>query len=821
MLITAGAVACADAPPERIEIVVDTNAVAHVYAPSDEGAFFGAGYQTATDRLYQLEMIRRFALGRRAEVLGEQALGDDTLARFANLRRWGKADYDLTRRTYPQRAKLVAAWVAGINRRIDEIRSRRAPLPFGFAELDFMPERWSDVDPYMILKGAALANDKSIEFEIAIAFLSELFPDKVGAIELFRPGQPAVIVPSEQVAVTAPRAPAATTTRPRLTWEQLDDAQRARVAVFFRKLADHAQRLPRMASNNWAVAGSFTANGRPLLAGDPHLSFSFFGAPYPIHLNSKDAGGSFDVAGIAYPGTPGITLGANDHLGWAVTTALLDVTDVWEVESVEGAVRIAGELVPATYREETIVVRDPGAPVGVGREEVVTYTDVEGYGVMLPQQLLADLPISRDYLVGWTGFEARPIRWFMELNDVETLDEFEAAVERSDEMNYNFIGATADGIAYRTGVDVPDRADWRGARAPWRVLPGEDAGTLWSGAVLPPERLPRERDPARGWLASSNNDPFGFTTDGDVDNDPWYYGALFAPGYRAGRVQDELRRLVAAGAVTVEQMQALQLDTHSLLADHLLPLLAAARDRMATDPALATFRDDPKLARVIALLVDEWDRTMVRSSSGAVAFHAFMHFASELALADDILFGYDFAVELFAPFIFKIADLALRGEYPRGAEILQEGRDVILLEAARRTATYLEAQFGSVEPAAYRYGDVKVTAFKNALGAGFDLFSMPSDGGEDSVNVSANMAFDPDGARWRTTTVAVERHVVEFDGDGRPVLWYATPFRGPGEPEAPANRAALDEYLEGRYQRMLVHRDEIEASAASRIELLR
>jgi penicillin amidase len=821
-------VGCGATGGEAIEIVVDRDGVPHVYAPSDEAAFYGVGYQTAVDRLYQLEMIRRFALGRRAEVLGEDGLADDRLARFADLSRWGRADFALTEAEHPERARLIRAWVDGINRRIEEVRRGRVDPPFGFAENDFLPEPWAYEDPYVILKGAGLANDRSIEFEVAVTLLTQLFPDAFAAIELFRPAYPNVTMPPEgRVPLSAPGpAPAV----PRATgprWEDLDEESRANVREALGRLLDQALRLPKLASNNWAIAGEHTDSGRPMIAGDPHLAFDFFGSPYPLHFSSREAGGRYDVAGIVYPGTPGITMGGNDRIAWAVTTAALDVTDIWQVEREAGGVRMGDAVVPLTRREEAIIVREEGQPAGVGRTVNAVYQDVEGYGVLLPRELAMGIPLPGDFLVSWTGFKARPLRWFLEVNDAATLDDFDAAVDRSDEQNYNYLGASADGITYRVGTEVPDRAEWSGPRAPWKAMQGDDAGSLWTGAALPPDRLPRARDPERGWLATANNDPFGFTLDGSLDGDPWYLGALFEPGYRAHRVEEELTRLTSRGAVTLDEMTGLQTDSRSTLADGLLPLLGEAHGRVATDAALAEFRGDADLDRVVALLVDEWDRRMTRDSSGAVAFHAFLHFVAEGALRDDVAVAYDFAVELLAPYVFKIADLALRGVYPDGDRILQRGdcpsgcRDLILLDAARATTAWLGRHFGGVDPAGYRYEDVKVTSFQNALGAGFELFTHPSDGGEDTVNVSTNMAFDPDVPMWVTTWVAVERHVATFDPDGRPALFYTTPFVGPADPDSALNQGALSDYIEGRYRRLLTRRDEIEAAAVSRTTITR
>jgi penicillin amidase len=801
--------ACSSPP----EVLIDDSGVAHIYAATDEDAWYAAGYQVATDRLYQMEMLRRFAHGRLAEVVGEEGLRRDIMARTFDLPRWGRLDHQLTKEVDPERAGVVDAWVDGINRRIEEVRSGEAARPFGCRteDHDFVPEPWTPEDPYIVLKGAGLALDQTLEFEIALSMLDRLYGATMDSISLFMPAHPVFGVPEEDrpgptAARTAPRARRRDRPAP-------SDA----VADAMRRFAAIAKELPRpKGSNNWAVAGTHTASGRPLLAGDPHLGFDFFGAPYPLHVNSADAGGTYDVAGFAYPGTPGIALGHNRRLAWTATSAFGDVMDVWRLQrSADGTeANVGGEMLPIATRVEDILVRGEGDPVGSGRVEIRVYESIEGVGVILPEDLLP-IPLG-DYLVAWTGFTARPARWFMELNRAENLDDFEAAVGRMREMNYNFVAATAEGIAYRVGVEVPVRTV-TDAVTPWRAMAASDPTTLWSADRLDADRLPAGRDPESGRLSTANNDPFGFTEDGRVDDDPWYYGALFAPGYRARRIDDELARMTAAGAVTIEDMQALQADLHSTLADDLLPLLTAAHGRIGRDDALSTFRDDADLDALIVLLA-AWDRRMARDSSGALAFHAWLRSMAAEVMADDIPLAWDFAIELQTIFPLKIAALAVAGRYP-DERLLEDGADVALLRAAQTTSQFLRNQFGSVQEGAFSFADRKVVRLDHALGWGMPLFDRASDGGEDTVNVSQNIAYDPESEVWPTTFVSVERTTFRFAEDGTPEAWVTFPLAASADADADEHDRALTAWIDVRPRRLLFDRQEIEAVAVRRIEV--
>jgi penicillin amidase len=806
VLFVALSILASCSPP--IEIIVDEAGVTHVYGQTDVDAWYGAGYQTAADRLFQMEMLRRFARGQLSEVLGEAGLLRDKQARIFDFPRWGQADLEATQDADPERAELISAWVAGINARIAEVESGDVPAPFGFRadQFDFVPEPWSEVDPYIILKGAGFALDKTLEFEIAMSLVYLLYPDAFAALLPFQPAHPVWGVPPEDqptqvAAFYGPDQPESITP---LLWD----------GPINKTMLD----WPRpVGSNNWAVQGRFTANGRPLIAGDPHLGFDFFGAPYPLHVNSKDGRGTYNVAGFAFPGTPGIALGHNDAVAWTCTSAFADVMDVWSVTRVDGGVQVGDEVLPLTTRIESILVRDPGSPMGEGTTVVETFEEVEGVGVLLPIELLP-IPFG-DYLVVWTGFEGRPARWFMELNRVADLDEFEAAVGRMEEMNYSFVAADAGGIAYRVGVSVPDRPDVAGPRAPWKSMDGNDAGSLWTGERLDDRRMPHGRAAERGWIATANNDPFGFTDDGNIANDEWYYGAFFAPGYRAHRIQEELERLTARGDLTLEDMQDMQRDLHSSLADTLVPLLADALSHVGSDPDLASFESRDDVALLVELITN-WDREMARESAGALAFHSWARHVAEATLADDLGLAWGFAIDLKPLFMMKIATMALAGDFPDASPVLQEGRDTILLSSAARTADWLTGRFGGVD-AEFKWSDLKVTSLDHAYGFGLELFSVETDGGEDTINVAQDITFAPDAERWVTSYVSVERTVSRFRDDGTPEAWVNFPLAGAADPNSEATAAALEDYVEGRYRRVLFERAEIDSHAVDRLEIQR
>lgn len=404
-----------------------------------------------------------------------------------------------------------------------------------------------------------------------------------------------------------------------------------------------------------------------------------------------------------------------------------------------------------------------------------------------------------------------------------TLDEYEAAVDKMEVGGFNFVAADKTGITYRCQMNVPDRGDPSARQMPYVVVDGTDPGALWNG-FLPPEKLPRSRAAVEGWVATANNDPWGFTFDGDVHNDPWYYGGFYAPGFRAHGIVTGIEELAARGGITVEDMQALQTDTESQSAEMVLPVLAEAWAAVDTNEDLAQFRDRPELETLAQLLTVDWDHKMDRTSAGALAYRVWLLLLTEEMLADELSVLYGEILKAQPTFIIKIPSLALTGQYPNGDAIMQQGRDVLLMRALDRTAEFLQSRFGGVDPSLYTWGDMHGTKFDNPFGMRLDGGWAPSDGGDDTVNISGSSFLDEAGSaiaeRFDSHAGAIFRVVTTFDENGLPVAHANFPRGNSGDPDSPHFADTVDDWIEGEYQQLPFTREEVDAAAEATITLV-
>lgn len=806
----------------EVEILIDDRGIPHIYAQNDRDLFYAAGYQMASDRLFQMDLMRRRAYGRGAEVLGEIKVDEDKLSRLFNFQKWGKQDAARMLKEQPADYALFSAWVAGLNKRIDEIAAGTHPLPYGFGtnEANFTPERWDNVDPFVIAKMISFGNSNSLEYEFLATVVQRIAPAAYAAIELLRPGMPTFTMPKEdrpaagalpnQQRPIADLKAAATAALP------------ADAAASLHRMHNALQGFHVLGSNNWAIDGRFTDNGKPLIANDPHQPLQSPSVMYAQHLNSADGGGGFDAAGFGFAGAPGVQLGHNRNLHWAATTGFADCMDLYSVGSDGKTITIGGKTATITKRREEIKVK--GAPSTVLEAE-----DVDGFGVLLgdalpfPEALVVDA--GRRVLINWTGFRAtNEAEAFLGMARASNRDEWERSVDKMEVGTFNWLAADKDGISYHVHTLVPDRGDPSARQMPFTVVDGDDPGYLWSGQSLPASKLPQSRAEQTGYIVTANNDPFGFTADGDVGNDPWYYGAFYDPGYRAARIEKRILELTGKGKVGVADMQAIQTDTHSGVADQLLPVLAEAYAQVPTDDNLAPYRDRPELDTLLKLMTVEWKRDMQQEEAGALAFHVFAHFLATQILEDDLILAFSPVLEASAITALKLTSLAATGQYPDGDKLMQGGRDGLVLEALDQTAQWLTLEFGSVNPGMYTWGERHGTGFRNAFGGKLDAGWIATHGGEDTVNVSSTVFYAP----MSTTEVAnpfeshdgpVFRVVSRFLDDGTPEAMVNFPRGNSGEPGSEHFGDTVEDWRAGVYKKYPYTRAEVDAAMTTKIVL--
>jgi penicillin G amidase len=475
----------------------DALGIPHLEGSSSLDLMRAQGYVTAQDRLWQMDVMRRRALGELADAFGEGALRADQEIRTLGL---NVASDEALGLLSPDLRAAVEAYADGVNA---YITAHADALPIEFRLLRYGPRPWEARDTIAVGKLLALDLAKGWDSEAFRATVGDPLPPDVQEV-LF----PATF-PHDRILVgrdgAAPPLPVAS------------DGDTAR------------------GSNNWVISGAHTATGRPLLANDPHLTLGVPSIWAAVHLS----GGGLNVAGVALPGTPGVILGRNDHVAWGCTNVEDDSADLYVEEvSPDGlSTRTPDGWAPVQVRQERILVRE--GTLSAARRTVDHPVRVTRHGPLIEIR-------ARKYALGWTALRgAAELPAFALANRARGFEDFREAVRQFPGPSQNFVYADVDGhIAWYSAGRLPIRRGAGGER-PYR---GAAADGDWMGLV-PFEELPHLVDPPSGRIVTANNRLVGAdypyrVTRGGIG--PWRAAALFeALESRGGWTADDMVRLQA------------------------------------------------------------------------------------------------------------------------------------------------------------------------------------------------------------------------------------------------------------------------------------
>ncbi len=554
---------------EPVSVIYDSLLIPHIFARNNNDLYLAQGYVTAMHRLWQMEFQTHAAAGRVSEIVA----GDAILDYDRRQRRLGMMFGARQALTSMEQHPAVVQYTKGVNAYIESLRYE--DLPFEYKLLDYTPEPWTPVKCALLLKNMAQTlnfGDKDIEMTNALKLFGKemvdlLYPDNehVGDPIVDKPGQwnftpvslgntpPAL--PDELIGVSKPPPPD-----------------------------------PTIGSNNWAVAGSKTYTGSPMLAGDPHLQLSLPSIWYAIQLNAP----GINTMGVSLPGVPTITIGFNDSIAWSVTNAQRDLVDWYKIEfkdKTRDHYLLDGEWVKTNKVVEQISVRGS-----------TTYYDTVVYThwgpVVYDESFHANNELN-GYAFRWIAHDAsEEINAFYRLNRAKNHSEFSEALNFFSMPAQNFVFASVSGdIAMRIQGKFPVRRKDEGKF----VLDGSKRSSGWQ-AFIPNDHNITDKNPARGFVSSANQYPADSTY-------PYYITATHYEAYRNRRINDVLR---SSGNITYRDMMKLQLDNYNLKAAESLPTFLGYLDSAALT----------QLQKQAYHTLRSWDYVNSANSAGASYYEA-------------------------------------------------------------------------------------------------------------------------------------------------------------------------------------------------------
>ena len=666
------------------EVMRDRYGIPHIFAASLEDASFALGYVHAQDRLWQMEMSRRIAAGRVAELVGVGALEADRFLRTLGVRRSAEANL---RVLDAETRKLLESYAAGVN----AFLASDPVLPLEFWLTGARPEPWTPVDSVAWTKMMAWDLGGNFRNELLRMSLARTLP--LARIHQFLPPypgeQPPAIVDLKELYGALER----------------DAVQ----------LAQFAPDNDGLGSNNWVVSGARSESGKPLLANDPHLGLTAPPVWYFAHLSAPGV----NVIGSTLPGVPAIILGRNERIAWGFTNTGPDVQDLY-IEKLDAS---GGYLAPEGARqfrviEETIRVK--------GAESEKLRVRVSRHGPVISDVLRsAQDAAPRGHVIAfaWTALaeDDRSMQAALKFARAGEWDGFLAAARDFQSPQQNIVYADIEGnIGFVAAGRVPVRKpanDLQGM-AP---APGWLAKYDWDGTI-PFEQLPRSFNPASGAIVTANHriTPPGYAH---------FISSNWEPPYRADRIQELLD---AAPKHTVQSFARIQADVVSLAMRELLPRLLATRPRSEE-------------ARKALALLAKWDGAMAPERSEPLIAWAWWRELTRAIYADEL--GDAFRQNWLSRAVFLGHVLSGDAEHARWCDDVRtpavETCEELLALSLDAALADLAKRHGS-DPARWRWGEAHAARHEHRpfgrqplLARFFDI-RVPSPGDAYTVNVGRN-----------------------------------------------------------------------------------
>jgi len=562
-----------------VDIVRDAEGIPHIYAKSSADAYFALGFVHAQDRLWQMEMNRRIAAGRLAEVLGPGAVDTDRFLRTLGIARNAQA---ILANLAPETRAMLDAYAKGVNAYLTN-RTQALPVEFYLTGAP-PPAPWQPVDSIGWQTMMAWDLGGNWTQELLRMRLSQRL--SLAQINEFLPPYPGDAVLQTQDYTKLYRELAGTTEQLRMV------AQVAPPSL-----------VEGMGSNNWVVSGALSESGKPLLANDPHLALS---APALWYFAQLSAPG-LNVIGATLPGIPGVVLGHNERIAWGFTNTGPDVQDLYIERINPDDARLyqtPDGWAAFKTRTETIKVK--------GQADVTLEVRETRHGPVITGALpiLDKAPVdARKYAIAfaWTALRTDDLtlQAGMRIDTARNWDEFVQATKDFSAPQQNMVYADIDG---NIGYVAPGRVPMRKPENDLKGLapaPGWDARYDWAG-FIPFDALPRQYNPANNRFATANQKIV-------ADDYPYFLTSEWTLPYRAKRIADLLD---ARPKHSLDSFAAMQKDTLSLAAQDLLPLLrrtaARSTDAKAALAMLGAWNGEMLAERPEPLIFNAWTRELSR-----------------------------------------------------------------------------------------------------------------------------------------------------------------------------------------------------------------
>ncbi len=713
----------------KAEVTVrrDGRGIPYIDARSDADLYFAQGYVTASDRLWQMDLLRRLARGETAEIFGTSVLDAD--------KRWRRfgftkvADESLNFLTLELGSALndyargVNAYIATLN--IDS-------LPVEFRILQYKPKPWTPADTIVIGKILADALSTTWQNDLLRSSLKNLSPDKYADLtnqitpyDVVLFGKDTAIGGSERGRTSnnvLPTGVSASTLTAAADDLRLRAESLSRIGLYSEDLA---------ASNNWVISGKRTADGKPILANDPHLSPSAPGIWYLSHLSTP----TMRVSGVTFPGVPGIVLGHNEFIAWGATNVGPDVQDIYyETFNAAGEYKTPVGWEKPTVRKEKILVRI--SPLKTDTRTVDFDVRETRNGVIILEDS------GKQYALKWTARDPKNNEFdaFFAANRSRNWGDFKNALKKYGGAAQNFVYADTKGnIGWYAAGQIPIRRIGDGS-VPYD---GSTNDGEWTG-YIPFNELPNLYNPPSSLIVTANQRIVGTSY-----KYPQISRATASP-WRARRIYDLLN---SKAKITIDDVREVQYDSYNI------PLANLSKEIVSSNAA------SPEMVTILK----NWDGRMNADSAAATLTNDIMSCIATKMNEENKVVPTSIIRE-------RIVDRAVRERLPRWLpkefkNYTEFFRSCDILRGSELAGHSRSEELRFPHPSQWLWGKTWQSHFPHPLavapliGGQFATPEVPLNGSGQSPNVgsSVSMRFIASPGNWDTT-----RQVIPLGESGDP-----------------------------------------------------
>lgn len=748
---------------QPVTVTFDTHGVPHINAQSEEDLYRAFGYIHASERLWQMDLIRRVGDGRLSELLGEATVDVDKFFRTLRIKELGD-------KNAAEAVKKDEAWVKAANAYYDGVNQyiKEGKLPAEYTLIGAKPELFKFSDMYKVLGFMSFSFAMATRTEPIANFIHQKYGTKY-LYELALDWEPGM----QKIPLWYPEADSLT-----------------EISTAVTALLDQVPAPIWSGSNGWVVSGTKSASGKPLFANDPHIAYSQPGVWYEAHLEAPD----YHFYGQHLAGFPFAIIGHTNKLGWGFTMFENDDMDMY----IEKADPSRPDVVLNNDQYQPLAIHDEVIKVK-GAKDITIQVKVSHHGSII-NDVIKDLsaetnPISLFWV--YNEFENRVPEATYKLNHAANFEDTKAASALVHAPGLNLMYGDVDGnIAWMTLAKIPRRNGAQNSKLFLNGSNGEDEVLYYYNF----EDNPQSINPPSGFVFSANNQPDSMRKNSYIV--PGYY----VPEDRARRISTALE---SKNGWTVEDFQALIMDSKDLNAEKIigiiLPIIDIRKELVPSDvlPFLHKLRT--------------WDYMANADQPEPVVYHQFIAELSKAIFMDEL--GEERYKAFIATHLFKCSLVKVIGRFdsPWWDDLNTPEKEIpheVVIEALKRTAAVLTERYGA-NTDEYKWSDMHILEHGHALGKQKPLdkiFNVGPFGSTGSTETINNVMFTPYGDEKAAAVAGPSMRLI-IDFADPETAWNVQPTGQSGMWGSPFYSDQAELYNAGKWRGMYMKPEDIKKNA--------